>query len=40
MDTPFILNVRKEYKALRPSEQKVADCLIRSDFELAELTID
>ena len=30
MDTPFILNVRKEYKALRPSEQKVADCLIRA----------
>ena len=40
MDIPFILNVRKEYKRLRPSEQKVADYLIDGAFELSSLTIE
>lgn len=40
MSTDFIIKIRKNYRLLRPSERKVADEIIRGDFDPAELTIE
>ncbi len=40
MTSKFSFKVRKNYKQLRPSEQKVADFLLRGDVDVMELTIE
>ena len=40
MSSDFVLKIRKEYRMLRPSEQKVADRIIDGDLDPTELTIE
>ena len=40
MSSDFVLKIRKEYRMLRPSEQKVADRIIEGDLDPTELTIE
>lgn len=39
MTTEIDMLIRKKYRALRKSEQKVADCILQGDFEIDELNI-
>ena len=40
MSKDFSFKIRKKYKLLRPSEQKVADVLLTPDFDISELSIE
>ncbi len=40
MDTSFVFEIRKQYKTLRPSEQKVANVLLSSEFDIINSSIE